>query len=752
MRERPWRWPWSSRAELAADVRDELDTHLALQIDDLVAEGMTREAAGEEARRRFGDRRVVEKELTTLGRRRLSRARRLELLTDLAEDVRLALRQLRRQRAFALAVIAVIGLGVGASTAVYAVVDAGLLRPLPFGDGDALVYLWDAQDDGQEQISPSLPEYRDWAREGTFLEASVALTGSAVRLRGERGWEIIEAGRIEGDMRAVTARAPLLGRWFTPDEIRAGARLAVLDEVAWRQRFGGRADVLGETLSLADGAYTVVGVAPSETHLLRGAGELGAVALWLPLVEEPWMERGLHFLRVVGRLRDGIDADAGRAAAGVLERQLQASEITRHGIVLTGAREVLVGQARPIFLALAGAALFVLLTVCANLGNLLVWKSLARGRELAVRAALGASRARLVRMVLTESLVIGVLGGIAGLAVAHVLLGVTRAVAGRAGSLAPAHPDLRVILFGIALSALVGLVFGLWPALRASRADVSDTLKEGAGSLAGGGRPWRRKALVGAEVAFSVVLLCGTGLLLRSLTRMLDEDPGFRADKVVAFRLSLGDERYDDDARVAAFLHELRARLTALSGVAAAGVSSQLPLERSDTSGSFEIAGRVYDDDNRPSAKKRIVGPGYFEALRIPLRRGRAFTEADRAGAPDVVIISETIARQHFPGEDPVGERLRFSWGPGEEQEIVGVVADVRHDGLDRPSQGMLYRPAGQGPRRGLSFVVRTTGAGGWDRAAPPTSRTSSAVQPSRLMVAPPTAVTSPHRASGPTP
>jgi predicted permease len=708
-RDPTWRWPWRRRDELVAEIRDELDAHLALHVAELEERGLDHQAAVDEAHRRFGDRRRFEKELVAMGRRREARARRIELFSELAQDARLAVRQLRRQRAFALGVILVIALGVGATSAVFAVVDGGLFRPLPFPDGDRLVFLWDDQGEN-EPIAPSLPEFRDW-RDAELLDAAVALHTDGVRWRSGDGWDVMLAGRVEGDLRGVVGREPLLGRWFSPDEVRAGARVAVLDEGTWRTRFGADPGAVGATLQLAEGSYAIVGVAPSSLGLLRGDGTSGRVGVWLPLEEKDWMERGLHFLRVVGRLGPEVDLDTARAGAAVLAQRLRDAGHTRHGVMLMPARQVLVGNARPILLALAGAALFVLLTVCANLGNLFLWKSLARNREMAVRAALGASRARLVRQVLTESIVVSLIGGLAGLLVAHLLIDVTRGVAARAGALAPGSIDLRIVVFAVLISILVGTLFGLWPALRASRVDLAAPLKADATTLAtAGAAPWRRKALVAAEVALSVMLLAGTGLLVRSLARMLGEDPGFRAADVISFRLMLGDAKYEDESRIAQLLDELRRRVEAIPGVSIATASSQLPLEGGDTSGSFEVVGRTYTDDDRPGAKKRVVGPGYFEALGIPVLRGRGFTGEDRAGARDVVIISDAVARRHFPDQDPIGKRLRFSWGPGEEQEIVGVVGDVRHDGLDRPATGILYRPAAQFPHRGVKFLVRAGG------------------------------------------
>ncbi|HWM84516.1 MAG TPA: ABC transporter permease [Kofleriaceae bacterium] len=702
-RRREWRTP----AEVTGEVRAEIESHIALHAADLVARGWTREAAAEEALRRFGDRARIEREVIDMDRRELGRARRRGVAADLVQDARLAVRHLRRQPGAALAAILVIGLGVGAGASVFGVVDAALFRPLPFADGDELVYLFDVQPVAGD-AGPSLPELRDWEREADFLGGLMAVQGGNARWRSDAGWEVMRAGFVTGDVRRVIGRDPLLGRWFSAEELRTKASVAVLDEHTWRERFGGHPDVIGSQLHLEKGVHTIIGVAPGEIGLLRGSDARGT-AVWLPLREADWMVRGTHFLSAIGRLAPGVTLESAAVRAELLGRQIQATGVTTHGVQLRPAREVLVGDVGPMLLALGGAALFVLLAVCANLGNLFLWKSLARGREFTVRAALGASRGRMIRQVLTESAVLGLLGGLCGLVVSDLLLHFTRAVVSRAGALAPGSSfDGRIIAFSVVLSLLVGVAFGLWPALRASRTDLAGALKQDAAQLTtSAASPWRRKVLVATEIALSIMLVAGTGLLVRSLARMLGEDPGFAPGGALAFRVTLPESQYDE-AQAGRFAAELRRRAAALPGVVAFGAASELPLQGRDTSGDFEVVGRQYAEGSLPVVKKRIVGPGYFDALGIPVLRGRDLRDSDREGAPDVLVISQSVARRHFPGEDAVGKRIRFNWGPGDEQEIVGVVGDVRHDGLDRPFDEILYRPFAQMPHRGPVFVVRS--------------------------------------------
>jgi predicted permease len=698
------------RPDPAADIDAEIESHLTLQVDDLVAEGWSPDAARVEALRRFGDRRRAERDVLTVHRKREASMRRTESLGNLVNDIRLAIRHLRRRPLFTLITVLVIALGIGANSAVFAVVDAALLRPLPFPRADELVYLRDQQQE-QNGLPLSWPEFRDWERDGgTFLTAIMSLRTSGIRLKTDEGWDLVAGARVAGDPHGVAGFEPILGRWFTPAEQRAGALAVLLDEAVWRERFHASPDVIGTRLTLGPGSYTVIGVLPIKARLLRGDGGAEKIAVWMPETEDPSRDRGLHFLGVVGRLRPGVTFEQGQAATTLLADHLKSTKITEHGMTIQGARDALVGDTRPILGVLAVAALFVLLIVCANLASLFVSKFLERGREFAVRVALGAGRGRLVRLVLTESLLVGLAGGAVGLVMARAMIEVTRAAARGAGALAPSSSaDLRVVAFTLGTALVVSVAFGLLAALRATRVDPAAALKEGDRSTAGGrGASLRRKLLVGFQVAVSFVLVAGAGLLLRSLALTLGEDPGFDPHNVLAARILLADKRFEDDAAKRAVLAQLEQRLAALPGVTAMGAATELPLDGGDTNGSFEIVGR--EDPSRPdlTSKKRVVGPGYFQAMRIPVLAGRAFGDGDRDGAPDVVIISESLRRQYWPTEDAVGKRVRFSWGPGDVQEIVGVVGDVHHDGLNLPVAGTMYRPMAQFPQRGLQYVIRT--------------------------------------------
>ena len=614
---------------------------------------------------------------------------------------------MRKNSLFALVVLTVLALGIGANTAVFGVVDAALIKPLPFPDDQQLVYVWDDQDG--EDAPASYPEFSDWQRENDFFEALAAIYTTSSTYLGDQGPERILAAAVSGDYLKVTRLSPVVGRALTAADAKAEERVAMIGEAFWRARFGGRPTVLGKTLNVSGEPYTIIGVMPRPASLLQEPEE---IPVWVPMREAEWMSRGLHFLVVVGRLSDGVDIISARSHADAMAQGLVDSGVTEHGITLQPARERLVGDSRALLLLLAGAVGFLLLIVCANLAALFFAQATLRARELSIRTALGAGRFRLTRQLVTESLVLGILGGAAGFALSHVATGLVREAAGSAAAFAPTTGvDPRVVLFTAVLSVFTAFLFGMAPAIRASGPNVAETLKQSASTRASGGRSASRtrSVLVVAEIALSVVLLAGAGLMLKSVARLLDQNPGFDSQNVLTLRLTLPSARYGEDERILQFYDELIERVRALPGVVAAASVSHLPLGGSDTNGSFLIRGREYgEDEDGPHSQKRIASAGYFETIRIPLIRGRTFTTADdRPGTPGVAVISEAIARRYWPGEDPLGRQIDFSWGPGEVQEVIGVVGDVRHYGLDRDPAGAIYVPQGQFRARSMTLVVR---------------------------------------------
>jgi predicted permease len=520
---------------------------------------------------------------------------------------------------------------------------------------------------------------------------------------------------VEGDLAGVLGLRPVLGRAITPAEIRAGARVAMLDEAAWRSRYGGRPTVLGETLSFPGESYTIVGVLPSGA---RTALQTGGLLAWIPLVDAEWMVRGTHFIRVAARLRRDLTLAAAQSSVEATMQSLVDAGTTDHGMQLVGVREQTVAASRPTLFVLGGAVALVLLIVCANLTNLFHAHALGRAGEFAVRASLGAGRGRLARQVMTEGVVIGIAGGILGLVVSRTLTDVVGAATGGAARFAATGlVDLRIAGFSLAAALVSGALIGAWPAVRSGGAGLAGSLKDGVRTIGSRGAWRRRRLLVGAEVALSVVLLAGAALMVRSVSRLLDRDPGFDAGGVLSLGIVLPATRYDE-AATARFYVDLIAAIRRLPGVTAAGAISHLPLGRSDTNGGFSIPGREFEAGQQPHTKKRIVTPGFFEAMRIPVVAGRLPTDADRSDAPDVVVVSESLARRYWPDGDAVGQRVSFSWGPPGEQEIIGVVGDIVHDGLDVEPGPMLYRTHQHFSMDAMTVMIRT-GAEALELVAP---------------------------------
>jgi putative ABC transport system permease protein len=623
----------------------------------------------------------------------------------LLRDVRYGLRILWKNPGFTVISVLTLALGIGANTAIFSVVNALLLQPLPVKQADRLMTVWDTQP-GDLRAPASYPEYLDWKERiktfqelGTFFDTAPSLTG-----QGEP--EQLQAVRVSSGLFPLLGLVPSKGRNFTSEEEKPGAeRVAMISEALWKRRFGQRPAVLGTKIVLGGEPHTVVGILPS----LHSLGERPDVAVPLRLDTER-APRGLHFLRVVGRLRPGTDLSQARAELESAARQMATDGLSRHGIEIVPLQESMVGETRPALLVLLGAVGFVLLIACANATNLLLARAASRRKEIAIRLAVGASRIRLVRQLLTETLILSVLGGGLGLLVAW--WGVDLLVS--AGPQLPRLEEIRidgfVLAFTAGISLLTGILFGLAPALQSSSTEFQESLKEGGRQSGGGSARLRlRNLLVVSEVALSLVLLIGAGLLIRSFERVLGDKRGFDASRVLAVDLFLSPAYWEPPKQIA-FFSELLSRVESLPGVEAVGVVSHLPLGGNNTNSGMKIEGRTWPEDETPLADDRLVSPGYFRALRIPILKGRAFTEQDREGSPRVAIINESLARRFFPNEDPIGKRIDMNWKSSGWQEIVGVVSDVKHDGLDLPSLPAIYVPFLQASDSGMTLVVRSAG------------------------------------------
>jgi putative ABC transport system permease protein len=620
----------------------------------------------------------------------------------LIRDVRFALRFLRKEPAFTAVAVLTLALGIGANSAIFSVVNALLLRPLPMKEPARLVLVRDVQAVAG-QTPASYPEYLDWKARGSAFQELGTYFNTTFPLTGAGEPEQLRAMRMSTSMLSMLGLSPPLGRDFRPEEEQPESeRVAMISRSLWHRRFGGSPEVIGRKILLGGDPFSIVGILPDAFPF----GNHPDVAIPLR-VKTDWAVRGLHFMTVVGRLRAGPDLTQARAELEGVAKTLQGEGVTKHGIAITPLQDLFVADTRPVLLILFEAVGLVLLIACANIANLLLARGAGRRKEIAIRTAVGASRARLMRQFLTESVLLASLGGCLGLGIAAWGVDLLVASAPSLPRLDEVRIDGWVLGFTALVSLLTGLLFGLAPALQAGSIDQNDSLKEG--GRAGGGAPRQRlrALLVVGEVAISLVLLIGAGLLVRSFLRVTGDDRGFEGSRVLTATLALPFAPYPDAARQTAFYAQLLERVSALPGVEAAGVTSHLPLGGDNTNSGLLIEGRTFPDNDPPFADDRLVSPGYFKAMGIPILKGRGFTERDDATAPRVALINETLARKFFPGEDPIGKRIDMNWKSEGWQEVIGVVGDVRHDGLDLPLFPTVYVPYRQAIDGGMTLVVR---------------------------------------------
>ena len=561
-------------------------------------------------------------------------------------------------------------------------------------------------------IDLSYPDYQDYQRSRAF-EGLAAYSGGGGILTGRGEPQRIFAPAASANFFSVLGVEPLLGRAFREGEDKPGAeRVTVLTYGAWRRMFGGDPGVIGQTLTVSNNQYTVVGVLPpSFQFALRQAD------LWLPYQPTPnqLSRRFMHGTNLIGRLRPGVSLEQAHAETSAITQRIAEEHKESHAgtrLLLTPLQEQVTGSVKPALLALLAAVGFVLLMVCANVASLLLARSLARRKEIALRAALGATRGRVIRQLLTEATLLSSLGGLGGLLVAR--LGLDALVAALPQNQLAALPffetlrlDPAILLFALALALLTGLVFGLAPALQASRVDLQGALKEGGRASGGGARQRLRSALVGAEIALAVVLLVGAGLMMKSLLRLMQVNLGFDPANVLTMTVVLPAGKYTEPNRIVAYYQQLQERLAALPGVAGAGAVSQLPLQPGNTT-RFIVEGEpAPPPEQETEANIRVASASYFPALGIPLAQGRNFAESDKADSTRVVIINKSLAEKLFGGRSAVGRRLLFPAFPNQSVEIIGVVGDVRTTGLDQAARPVLYYPFTQNASIATNLVVR---------------------------------------------
>ena len=719
-----WRRLFHLRRSVRAGVEEELAFHVAMKTEELVAAGLDPAAAREKALQSFGGVADVRDVCIQIDERVLRRERRRDYVTGFVQDVRYALRTMRRTPGFTVVVALTLALGIGANTAMFSVVDGVLLKPLPYAQPERLASLVTVGGDGTE-IPSSFAEFQHWSRhgDGAFSALAAMFHGSAT-LTGDDGEPMALTGaRMSAALPRMLGVQPLAGRAFAADEdAHTGERVVMISERLWRLRYSASPAIVGKMLTLNGNPWRVVGVYPSNARSSLPFRDVptAPVDFWMPLrldPSAPWLY-GLHFMYVVGQLRPGVTA--GEAGAWMARQpQLPGLQIAGSGrqrpnsLRVYQLSDVLLDDVERYLAILLGAVGFVLLIACVNVANLLLARAALRQRELAVRTALGASRARIVAQLLVESVLRALVGGALGVAIAYASLAAFRAyLPARLPRVDEVQLDGRVLLFVIVVSLLTAIVFGLVPALRASRPDMVSSLREGGRGLAGSLRHDRlRRSLVVAEVALSFVLLVGAGLLLRSLNAILSVPRGFESARTLTAYVDLPAARYPDSTRQIAFFDEAIARVSRIPGVKSVAVTTSLPIE-GGVNGGVEIPGSNFGPDDRPNAEKRVVSPNYFEAIGARMAAGRAFQPTDRAGAEWVVVVNESFVRRYLPDGNPVGRMVDFLWGTpqGVPQRIVGVVADIREQDLNEPSAPAVYIPATQRAIDGGYLMVRTTG------------------------------------------
>jgi putative ABC transport system permease protein len=636
-------------------------------------------------------------------------------MQTLWQDLRYGARMLLKQPGFTLIAVFTLALGIGATTAIFSVVNAVLIRALPYRDADRIMTLWQRNtQSGAKEDGASPANFLDWqSRSQSFTEMAAAEPYS-LNLTGQDEPEAFRAWLVTEGFFQILGVGALHGRTFAPEEYKAGnARVVVISHGLWRRRFGGDPHLIGRTLRFSGQQYTVVGVLPPEFEFPTGR------EMWAPRVitERDRMMRGGGYIPVVARLKPGVTpAEAQQemdAVAAALAQEFPQANRER-GVAVVPLAEQLTGRVRPALVVLAGAVGLLLLIACANVASLLLARGAEREREFAVRAALGAARGRLVRQLLTESLLLALAGGLGGILLAGWACGAMLAlIPGGLPRAGEVGVDGRVLAFAVAVSALTALIFGLAPALKFSRPDPNKSLKEGGRGASGPARQRLRQALVVSEVALALVLLVGAGLLVRSFARLLEVNPGFSTERALALEVHAWGVARTPEQR-ADFFEQTIDRIAALPGVRAAGAVSALPFHESaiDPTITFTVEGRpVPAPGQEPTAYLTVATADYFNALDIPLRRGRFFTRFDRRDSAPVALVNETMARRYWPGEDPVGRKITASlFGQLINCEIVGVVGDVRHTGLDSEPRPELFRPHLQSAYGSMTYVVRTVG------------------------------------------
>ena len=700
------------RSTLDAELEEELHTHIDMAMEEHLQRGLSRKDARRAALSQFGG--------VTQTRESYRHQRSLPMIETLGQDLRFSLRMLFKSRGFTAAAILTLALGIGANTAIFSVVKAVLMAPLPYKDPSRIVAVWTASPARGGQALPSSPaDFALWKQKSGIFEDLAPSYDNEVTLTGQGAPQFLLGYAVSANYLRILGVAPQIGRLYNDEEDRPGGpKVALLSDHLWRTTFHADPNIAGKAITLDGASYTVLGVMP------RGFDYPSDVELWMPLGLAPSALSDFQhtYIRILGKLKSGITLAQARQAVNALETQIAAAHPdtdTGNRVVLTPLREQLDGDIRKPLLILMGAVVLVLLIACANTAGLALARDAERQKEIAVRLALGATRQRLLRQFLTESLLLSALGGAAGLLLA---LAATRTLLSlfpndvanlQIPKLTAIPIDGGVLLFSLITTLLTGLLFGIAPVLKAMRAETSYVAGEPLrGTTASRQSNRSRGLIVIAQVAISLILLAGAGLVVASFQRVVNSSLGFHPDHVLALQVFLPPDRYprQDRQKQSLFVDEVVRRMNAMPGVQSAAATNFLPLIGFWGTTNFVLRGQALPKDGQaPEADERVITPGYLSAMGIPLLRGRTFTEADNAGSAQVAMINQKLAREYFAGRDPVGEELNLGTAAKPDWwRIVGVAGDVKAFGQDQPTHLDIYQPFAQRPYSIVAFTLRT--------------------------------------------
>ncbi|MBI4907732.1 MAG: ABC transporter permease [Acidobacteria bacterium] len=700
---RKLRW-LTRRSGKEAELKEELQFHLEEEAKQRQEDGLTEDKARWAARRELGNLLVVEENTRA--------AWGWTRLEQLAFDAGYGLRQVRRNPAFSAIAIATLALGIGGIAAMFSAVDAVLIRPLPYGDADRLVMLWDDfTGEGRSGHMPAPAEWLEWRRHNVVFTDIAATQPGDATLSGDSEPEQVPARKATASLWSVLGVSPLIGRVFTEEEDEKGVRVAVISHGLWQRRYGGAPDVLGRKISVNDSPYEVIGVMPREFFFMPARD----IDLWIPASFPAAMKTNFswHDAQVVARLKPGVTLERAQESMAALSRQVTAKDFRGpHAVVVKPLREEMAGKTQTALIVLLCASAALLLIACVNLANLLMSRSTTRGREVALRTALGAERGRLVAQFLTESLVLAVLGAVAGLVLAMPAMRFLETLVPETMGRVRLVLDWRVLAFCSGVAMVATLIFGLAPALRGSRLAPQKGLREGGRGTAGARSHWLQHSLIVIETALAVVLLTSGGLLLQTFQQLRNTDLGIRSEKLLTFETPLF--RYRDFDRRVAFVNAQLEQIRAIPGVVNAGAISRIPLTAGDQATFYLLAGQSRDNiSRRQVALTRVVTRDYFHTIGARLREGRFFEIFDRRSESPVAIVNESFADRNFPGRSPLGARLKFGNlnEKGYWYTITGVVKEIRDRGVTEELKPTIYRlheQANQSGDQPSGIVVRT--------------------------------------------